>query len=70
MHAKPPLLDRAGEPDNGPYSRVVEDMKGLYGNKISTKEAHDAARNLIGFSRTILAIERRLAQDPPHAKIQ
>jgi hypothetical protein len=49
------------------YEAIVQEMRGLYDNQISTAEAHDAARNLIGFSQQVLAIQRRLAQDTNHA---
>jgi hypothetical protein len=51
------------------YDEIVQDMQDLCDDEISTAEAHDAARNLIGFCQTVLAIKRRLEQDKKHAEL-
>lgn len=51
------------------YEKIVQDMRDLYHNQISTADAHAAARNLIGFCLTILAIKKRMEHDIIHAKL-
>jgi hypothetical protein len=64
-----PSLPNASTTADETYEEIVQDMQNLYDNQISTAEAHDAARNLIGFCQTVLAIQRRLEQDGPHANL-
>ena len=52
--------DKNTEPANvegDAYQSVVEHINGLYGGKISHLEAHEAARNLVGFCQLLLEIE-------------
>ncbi len=46
------------------YEAIVQDMRDLYKGQISDQEAHEAARNLIGFFQTLLAMRKdRLARE-------
>lgn len=56
--------DETGEP----YAAIVKSVKELYKGNISDQEAHEAARNLIGFCQTLLAIEEEMEQNRPHAE--
>jgi hypothetical protein len=38
------------------YEDIVQSMRELYNGDITDQEAHEAARNIIGFYRTLLAI--------------
>lgn len=48
------------------FSIVVEDMSTLYDETISIKEASDAARNLIGFCRTMFREHQRQRSQAAH----
>ena len=39
------------------YRSIVVHINGCYGGKISELEAHEAARNLVGFCHLLLEIE-------------
>ena len=43
---------------NDAYQGVVDDMLDLYNHEISITEAHEAARNFIGWTQTLLEIDR------------
>ena len=53
---------------NKAYERVVQNMRELYQGNISEQEAHEAARNLIGFCRTLLAMKADKEQNHKHAE--
>ena len=41
------------------YDAVVEDIQAMYGNTLTEKEAHEAARNLLGFCQKVVEIRSR-----------
>jgi len=45
------------------YNEVVQHMKELYQGNISDPEAHEAARNLIGFCKLLLEIKAKRSQN-------
>jgi hypothetical protein len=53
---------------NSPYDRIVGNIRNLYDGDISDQEAHEAARNLIGFCKLLLEIRRQRLQN--HMKEQ
>jgi hypothetical protein len=44
-------------PENSAYQGVVNHISELYQGSISQREAHEAARNLIGFCQLLLEIK-------------
>lgn len=48
------------DPPNTLFNVVVDDMLQLYNHEITTAEAADAARNLIGFCRIVLEVNSRV----------
>lgn len=48
------------------YENVVKDMQELYEGKLPSSEAHEAARNFIGWMQTLLEIERDLRHNKGH----
>lgn len=50
------------------FAKIKNDISGLYNHQLSDAEAADAARNLIGFCRIMLDVERRKWQNKTHAK--
>lgn len=45
------------------YDNIVQRIQALYNNALSEKEAHEAARNLIGFCKVLLEIHREQNQN-------
>ena len=41
------------------YEDIVQSMRNLYDGKITDPEAHEAARNFIGFCRQVLDVQDR-----------
>jgi hypothetical protein len=41
------------------YDSVVDNIYQMYDNKITHKEAHEAARNLLGFCQKVIEIRAR-----------
>jgi len=50
------------------YEAVVQSMRELYNGNITDQEAHEAARNLIGFFQTLLAMKADREQNLRHVK--
>lgn len=48
------------------YENVVNDMHELYNNELSSYEAHEAARNFIGWMQTLIEIERDSRHNSGH----
>jgi hypothetical protein len=48
-------------PENGTFHELAEHLRGLYCGKISEPELHEATRNLIGFCKILIEIQRELA---------
>ena len=47
-------------PQSEAYGRVVNQIKKLYEDKITEKEAHEAACNLINFFQILLEMKRQM----------
>ncbi|MFD2520370.1 hypothetical protein [Emticicia soli] len=47
-------------PQSEAYGRVVKQVKNLYEHKITEKEAHEAARNLINFFQILLEMKQQM----------
>lgn len=52
------MFDTKKTPTDTIYENIVQDMHTLYNHEIHHHEAHDAARNFIGFMQTLLEIKR------------
>lgn len=50
------------------YEALVQSMRDLYDGTITDHEAHDAARNLIAFFKTLLAMKAE--QEHNHEHVQ
>jgi len=50
------------------YEAFVQSIRDLYKNNISDQEAHEAARNLIGFFQTLLAMQEDREQNLTHVE--
>jgi hypothetical protein len=48
------------DPSINYYEEIVQEMRNLYKGNISDQEADEAARNLIGFCKTLLEIDAAL----------
>lgn len=48
------------------WRQLVESIQGLYPQPLAIGEAEKAAKNLVGFYRTLLAIKRRTEQNRLH----
>lgn len=46
------------------YDKIVQKIQALYDHKLTEKEAHEAARNLIGFCKVLLEIHQEKNQNP------
>jgi hypothetical protein len=47
------------------YKSIIQSMKNLYGGKITEPEAHEAARNLIGFCTEIVNFMDKKTHNKP-----
>lgn len=61
MKSSPPLTETES------YQRLVGLMH-KHGGGCSETEAQEAARNLMGFARTVLAIRKRMNENADHGK--
>lgn len=68
---KNPLANRQlSTPDSTDFKDIIDLMHKYAGRDITETEATEAARNLIGFYRTALAIRRRISQNTAHEQPQ
>lgn len=51
-----------------PYERIVQRMRDLFNGQITDKEAHEAARTLIGFCKLLLEIKAEQNQNQTHER--
>lgn len=63
-----PPLPKPSTPEDKAFQGLVQVMHRCAPQEISGTEARDAARNLLGLTRTVLAIERRMKDDAEYGQ--
>ena len=61
-----PLAKPFQSPDQQPWLDLVEGIRNMYPKPLADEEAEAAARNLVTFYQTLLAIKKRAGQDDAH----
>lgn len=54
-----PRIEKPQRSANEIYDSIVGKIRVMYNNELSDKEAHEAARNLIGFCQKVVEIRSR-----------